>query len=150
MKGTVSMSDLYERDFFAWANEQAVLLRSGKLSEADINNIAEEIESMGRSEKRELVSRLTILLLHLLKWQLQPTHRGASWEASIANARDHIADHLGDNPSLKARLPEAIASAYRYALRDASAETGMRASAFPATCPYSFNEMMDEAFWPGD
>ncbi|WP_419757266.1 DUF29 domain-containing protein [Acidisoma sp.] len=144
------MSDLYERDFFAWANEQAELLRSGKLSDADIINIAEEIDSMGRSEKRELVSRLTILLLHLLKWQFQPTHRGASWEASVANARDHVADHLTDNPSLRVRLPEATASAYRYALREASAETGIRASAFPATCPYSFDEMMDEGFWPGD
>jgi hypothetical protein len=73
-----------------------------------------------------------------------------SWEASIANARDQIADHLADNPSLKARLPEAIDSAYRYARRDASAETGIRASVFPATCPYSLAEIMDEAFWPGD
>jgi hypothetical protein len=144
------MSDLYDHDFYAWANEQAVLLRSGKLSDADVIHIAEEIESMGRSEKRELVSRLTILLLHLLKWQFQPIHRGASWEASIANARDQIADHLGDNPSLKAKLPEAIASAYRYARRDASAETGMRATAFPAACPYSLSDMLDEAFWPGE
>jgi hypothetical protein len=144
------MSDLYDRDFYAWANEQAVLLRSGRLSDADIINIAEEIESMGRSEKRELVSRLAVLLLHLLKWEFQPTHRGASWEASIANSRDHITDHLGDNPSLKARLPEAIEAAYRYARRDASAETGMRASVFPASCPYSFDQMMNESFWPGD
>jgi hypothetical protein len=144
------MSDLYDHDFYAWANEQAGLLRSGKLSAADVAHIAEEIESLGRSEKRELVSRLTVLLLHLLKWQFQPTHRGASWEASIANSRDRIADHLGDNPSLKARLPEAIETAYRYARRDASAETGMRASAFPSTCPYSLSEVMDESFWPGD
>ena len=65
-------NSLYDRDFYAWANEQAALLRSGKLAEADIENIAEEIESMGRSEKRELVNRLTVLLLHLLKWQFQP------------------------------------------------------------------------------
>ena len=144
------MNDLYERDFYAWANEQATLLRTGKLGEADIANIAEEIESMGRSEKRELGSRLAILLLHLLKWQFQPTHRGASWEASIANSRDRIIEHLADNPSLKSQLPEAVASAYRYALRDASAETGMRASSFPQTCPYSYAEIMDEAFWPGE
>ena len=69
---------LYDRDFYAWANEQAALLRAGRLSEADIENIAEEIESMGRSEKRDLVSRLTVVLLHLLKWQFQPSHRSNS------------------------------------------------------------------------
>jgi len=143
-------ASLYERDFYAWANEQAALLRAGKLAAADTEHIAEEIESMGRGEKRELVSRLTVLLLHLLKWQFQPTHRGTSWEVSIANSRDQFADHLADNPSLKARLPEATESAYRYARREASAETGLRATAFPASCPYSFGQMMDEGFWPGD
>ncbi len=64
-------SALYDRDFFAWANEQAALLREGKLEEADLESIAEEIESMGKTEKRELISRLTVLLLHLLKWRYQ-------------------------------------------------------------------------------
>jgi hypothetical protein len=72
-------SQLYESDFYAWANEHAALLRGGRLSDADILHIAEEIESMGKSEKRELVSRLTVLLLHLLKWQFQPGRRAASW-----------------------------------------------------------------------
>ena len=72
-------NSLYDRDFYAWANEQAALLRAGRLTEADIENIAEEIESMGRSEKRELVGRLAILLQHLLKWQFQPGRRSASW-----------------------------------------------------------------------
>jgi hypothetical protein len=80
---TDAMTSLYDSDFFAWANEQASLLRAGKLSSADIENIAEEIESMGKSEKRELVSRLTILLLHLLEWQSQPGLRGNSWRYTI-------------------------------------------------------------------
>ncbi|CAK0766895.1 DUF29 domain-containing protein [uncultured Gammaproteobacteria bacterium] len=142
-------SNFYEHDFFAWANEQAALLRAGKLDAADIEHIAEEIESMGRSEKRELVSRLTVLLLHLLKWQFQPDRRGASWEASIANTRDDLADHLADNPSLKAMLSEAIISAYRRARRDAAAETGLPNPSFPLTCPWSFAQLMDENFWPG-
>ncbi|MBF0393862.1 MAG: DUF29 domain-containing protein, partial [Alphaproteobacteria bacterium] len=78
----MNKSDLYERDFFAWANEQAALLRAGNLSVADIEHIAEEIESMGRTERREMVSRLTVLLLHLLKWRYQPSRRGSSWFAS--------------------------------------------------------------------
>ena len=90
---------LYEQDFYAWANEQAALLRAGRLSEADIEHIAEEIESMGKTEKRELVSRLTVLLLHLLKWQHQPTHRGTVWRLTLEEQRNQIEDHLADNPS---------------------------------------------------
>ena len=141
-------STLYETDFYAWANEQAALLRSGKLSLADIENIAEEIESMGKSEKRELVSRLTVLILHLLKWQFQPNLRGNSWRLSVANSRDQLSDHLSDNPSLKAKLSEAIETAYRYARRDAARETGMDVDTFPASCPWSFDQMMDLSFWP--
>jgi len=87
-------NDLYDRDFYAWANEQAALLRAGKLSDADVANIAEEIESMGRSEKRELVSRLVVLLLHLLKWQYQPARRGRSWQVTIENTRDELDRHM--------------------------------------------------------
>ncbi len=141
-------TSLYDSDFYAWANEQAALLRAGKLNAADIENIAEEIESMGRSEKRELVSRLTILLLHLLKWKHQPSRRGASWEASVANSRDDLVDHIKDNPSLKSHVPEGIDAAYRRARRDATAETGLTASTFPTSCPWSFEQIMDLDFWP--
>jgi predicted nucleic acid-binding Zn-ribbon protein len=143
------MSDLYERDFYAWANEQAALLREGRLSVADIANIAEEIESMGRSEKRELVNRLDVLLLHLLKWQYQPERRGASWRVSIENTRDALTRHMTDNPSLKAKLPEAVADAYRTARRSAAVETGLELDTFPAGCPWTFEQAMDEGFWPG-
>ena len=108
-------TSLYDQDFYAWANEQAALLRAGKLAAADIEHIAEEIESMGKAEKRELVSRLTVLLLHLLKWQFQPDRRGSSWDATITVQRDDITDHLRDNPSLKAKIGAAITDAYRKA-----------------------------------
>ncbi|MGD0108784.1 MAG: DUF29 domain-containing protein [Rhodopila sp.] len=139
---------LHDQDFFAWANEQAALLRAGRLSEADIEHIAEEIESMGKTEKRELVSRLTILLLHLLKWQFQPNLRGISWRISIENARDEIVDHLGDNPSLKSQLDASIIAAYRRARRQATAETGLADPVFPPSCPWSFDLAMDADFWP--
>ncbi len=138
------MSDLYERDFYAWANQQAALLRAGALSAADIANIAEEIESMGRSEKRELTNRLGVLLAHLLKWQHQPVRRGNSWRLSIANARDEITNHLADNPSLKARLDEVMKIAYPLARRTASIETDLTLSTFPAECPWTFEQAMQE------
>jgi hypothetical protein len=139
---------LYDRDFYAWANEQASLLRAGKLDQADIENIAEEIESMGRSEKRELVNRLTVLLLHLLKWQFQPGLRGNSWRLSVREQRIRLKRHLADNPSLKSRLTDALDEAWEVALLDAQRETGFAAEAFPASCPYTFDDAMDADFWP--
>lgn len=144
----MSGSSLYDTDFYAWANEQAALLRAGKLSAADIEHIAEEIESMGRSEKRELVSRLEVLLLHLLKWRFQPALRGASWEATITVQRDDLSDHLRDNPSLKAKLDEVMVDAYRKAAIRAVGETGLSKGTFPDRCPWMFEQIMDEGFWP--
>src|SRR5271165_5719414 len=101
-------SPLYDRDFFAWSREQAELLRAGNLEQADIEHIAEEIDSMGRMEKRELTSRLSVLLLHLLKWRYQPETRGPSWEAHLRVQRNRLAEHLDDNPSLRPLLPQAL------------------------------------------
>ena len=144
------MSDAtaYEQDFYAWANRQAALLRAGRLSEADIENIAEEIESMGRSEKRELVNRLAVLLTHLLKWQVQPTHRGNSWRLTIVEQRIQLAEHLKDNPSLKATLPETFTTAYRLALVVAQKETNLPEGAFPAACPWTPDQVMADDFMP--
>jgi hypothetical protein len=140
------MSDLYDRDFYAWTAEQAGSLRAGNVSAADIAHIAEEIESMGRSEKRELVRRLTILLQHLLKWRFQPDRRSRSWRLSIANTRDQLAEHLADNPSLNAKIPDAMGSAYRYARRYVAIETGFPEDLFPVDCPWTFDQAtQDEA-----
>lgn len=144
----MSSAKLYDEDFYAWANEQAGLLRAGKLSEADIEHIAEEIESMGKGEKRELVSRLNVLLLHLLKWQFQPGPRSASWQATIRVRRRDLAAHLADNPSLKALLPPAIAQAYGNAAIEAETETGLSEGTFPATCPWSYDTVMAPDIWP--
>jgi hypothetical protein len=140
---------LYDQDFYAWANEQAGLLRAGKLSEADIENIAEEIESMGKGEKRELVNRLNVLLLHLLKWQSQPSHRGHSWRNSIRIQRRKVAAHMADNPSLKALLSQALNQAYGTAVIEAETETGLDGATFPAVCEWSYEQIMDPQFWPG-
>ena len=139
---------LHDTDFHAWANEQAALLRAGRLTEADIENIAEEIESMGRSEKRELVNRLTVLLVHLLKWRYQSVLQSHSWRNTIEQQRLHLKEHLADNPSLKSKLDEAMASAWQHARIDAEHETGQPRTVFPSTCPFPFEQAMDPGFWP--
>ena len=136
-------SPLYDQDFFAWSRQQADLLRAGDLARADIEHIAEEIESLGRTEKRELINRLTVLLLHLLKWRYQPEKRGASWEASIRVQRNRLADHLEDNPSLAPLLPQARLSAYGDAALEAVADTGLPGATFPQACPWSDEQVLD-------
>jgi hypothetical protein len=142
------MSDLYDRDFYGWANEQAALLRAGNLSAADIEHIAEEIESMGRSEKRELTNRLAVLLAHLLKWQFQPDRRGRSWLATIREQRLQAEQVFVDNPSLRPQLAAIIDGAYKAAVQIAIRETDLPEDTFPTTCPWSFEQTMDDAFWP--
>lgn len=138
------MSDLYERDFYAWSEHQAALLRAGNAAAADLAHIAEEIESMGRSERRELINRLAVLLLHLLKWNAQPALRGTSWRSTIREQRRQIARLLEDNPSLRAQLPRILTSAYGDALVAVERETGIAESAFPAVCPFTFEQAMTE------
>ena len=142
------MSNVYESDFYAWAMEQAALLRARRFEAADIDNIAEEIESMGRGEWRELVNRLAVLLLHLLKWQFQPGFRSPSWSATIREQRIRQRSHMRDNPSLKAKLDESFAEAYELAVVGAARETGFPDSVFPKTAPYRFEQAADDAFWP--
>ena len=146
----MSNSTLYDRDFYAWANEQAALLRERRFDAADLANIIEEIETLGRSEMRELVSRLRLLLLHLLKWQYQPNFQGPSWRTSIVIQRHGISEHLTESPSLKSRLAEAISRAYHLARGEAAMETGLADKTFPPICPWSFEQMMAEDFWPGE
>jgi len=123
---------LCDRDFYAWANEQAALLRAGQLSAADIAHIAEEIESMGKTETRELVNRLAVLLMHLLKWQYQSSLRGKSRRVTVEEQRRQLVRHLRDNPSLKGSLPEAMADSYGDAILAAARETDLEAEIFPA------------------
>jgi hypothetical protein len=148
LKDSTMSNTLYDQDFYAWANEQAALLRAGKLEAADIEHIAEEIESMGRSEKRELINRLTVLLIHLLKWRYQPALRSGSWRLTIEEQRYRLEDHLADNPSLKAQLDRVMHDAYRRARLGAERETGLLRTAFPEVCPFSFDEAIRGDFWP--
>jgi len=138
------MSDLYDHDFFAWANEQAALLRAGRLPDADIANIAEEIESMGRSERNQLTNRLAALLAHLLKWQFQPGLRGNSWRLTIREQRRRADRVLDQNPSLRPALPAILAEAYGDAMLIAERETGLPEDTFPTDCPWTFDQAMQD------
>lgn len=138
----------YEQDFFAWTIEQARLLREGALSEVDAGNIAEELEGTGRTDRRELRSRLIVLLMHLLKYRFQPDGRSPSWRTTIRTQRDEIEALLTDSPSLRPIVLELLGIAYKRACRDTIDETGLAASAFPAECPFTAEQILSEDFLP--
>ncbi|MEK7409084.1 MAG: DUF29 domain-containing protein [Acidobacteriota bacterium] len=140
--------ELYDRDFYQWAVRNAELLRSGKMAEADIAHIAEELEDMGKSEKRELGNRLIKLITHLLKYRMQPRRRSRSWRVTIASQRIAIGQLLGDNPSLAAGLEQAVADVYRPAVRLAAAETDVPAEELPQSCPFTAAQILDEDYLP--
>jgi ribosomal protein L29 len=139
----------YEEDFYNWSLYNAQLLREGKITEIDAIHIAEELESMGKRDKRELISRLTVLLAHLLKWQFQPNMRSKSWQSTIREQRTQIAKLLKDSPSLKPQLQtEGIVEAYPDALEIALEETGLSESTFPKQCSYSLEQLLNKQFYP--
>ena len=142
------MSDLYEADGYSWAMAQAEALRRRSANEIDWDNVAEEIESLGKSFANELRSRYVVLLSHLLKWLFQPERRSRSWEATIRTQRLQIADHVAENPGLKSRQADLFMKAYRVARSEASGETDLPIETFPEESPFTLEDAMDEGFWP--
>lgn len=138
----------YETDFYGWTQEQAELLRARRLDEIDLENLIEEVESMGKSEESDLESRLEILFMHLLKWVYEPELRGKSWVNSIKEQRRKIPRRLKKNPGLKSKLPEIILEAYQDARESAADETGLPEQTFPKECPWALEEALNPEFWP--
>jgi len=138
----------YEQDLYAWTLENTRLLREGRLSEIDVVNIIEELEYMARKDRKELVNRLAILLMHLLKWQFQPDKRTRSWELTIQVQRDEISELLEESPSLKHEINDKLQRAYRRATLETENETGLSVKAFPPTCPYTLEQALDDDFYP--
>ncbi|MEL6441686.1 MAG: DUF29 domain-containing protein [Cyanobacteria bacterium J06621_8] len=136
----------YQADFYAWTQQQAELLRNKEIEQIDWGNLAEEIEDMGRSEKRQLENRLEVLIMHLLKWQFQPNLRSRSWQLTIKEQRLRINKLLSENPSLKPKLAETREKIYPLAIISAEKETGL--SLFPETCPYELEEILASEFLP--
>lgn len=140
-------ANLYEQDFYAWTMKNAQLLRQGKLAEIDVEHVAEELESMGRGERRELISRLTVLLTHLLKWQLQPLLRGKSWRITIKEQRRAVAKCLKENPSLQPNLSSYFVEAYEDAVLETVKQTPFEEADLPVECPFTLNQILDGDFW---
>jgi len=135
---------LYDQDFYAWTQQQVELLKTGQWKQVDIENLIEEIESLGKQQRQELRNRLGVLLGHLLKWRFQPEDHSKSWFYTIQEQRQKIQDHLEENPSLKPYLPEAISKAYRYGLTLVGKETSLDPKQLPQVCPFSEFEIFDE------
>lgn len=142
--------NLYETDFYAWTQEQATLLRRQRWSQIDLQNLIEEIESLGKQQRQELRNRLSVAIGHLLKWQYQPQYRSRSWLATLRVQRRDTSRLLNDNPSLKAYLADAVHEAYENARDLAMGETDLPEQTFPLDCPYSLAEILDAGFYPGE
>ncbi len=143
-------SATYDEDFYLWTQEMAVALRQGDFSALDRENLAEEIENLGKSDRRALKSRLEILLMHLLKWQFQPNRRSGSWQGTIIEQRLRIQDILTDSPSLKNYLISILPGATHNAILLAAAETTLPLDLFPKDCPYSIKQILDIDYLPPD
>jgi hypothetical protein len=141
-------AELYERDFYSWALQQARLLKERRFGELDLDNVAEELESLGREQAAKLRSSYRVLLMHLLKWAWQPQRRSRSWRGTIVRERLAAARQLAENPGLKPRRARLFAEAYADARKEAAAETGLPLDGFPKTCPFTIEQALDEEFWP--
>ena len=138
----------YEADFYQWSLEQARLLRSGEWEAVDVEHLAEEIEDMGKSLRREWDSRLKVLIVHLLKWVFQPELRGISWQLTIQEQRDQLHELLADNPSLKNQMTASLDRTYPRAVRRTALETSFAEETFPTECPFRLEDILNESFWP--
>jgi Domain of unknown function DUF29 len=144
----MNMQSLYDRDFNLWIQEHILLLKEARFNEIDTVHLVEELEDMGKRDKRELKSRLRVLIAHLLKWQFQPEGRGTSWESSINEQRLEIIFLLKDMPSLKNLIDSAIMEIYADAVDWASDETKLAQTVFPPQCPFSQEQLLDKKFFP--
>jgi hypothetical protein len=142
------MSEQYLTDFSSWIDQTAQLLRERRWHEIDVEKLIEEVEDLGKSERRGIASQLTRLLLHLLKWQYQPQRRSDSWLDSITDARTQIELAIADSPSLKSYPAEQLEERYQRARRQAAKQTNLEISVFPEVCPYSLELVLSEDWLP--
>jgi hypothetical protein len=142
------MNPSYDQDYYLWFIDQARLLRGGMWQHLDVGHLAEELEDMGKREKRALRSRTVVLLAHLLKYAHQPERRGPSWSGTIREQRKQLGELLRDSPSLRPRLIEDLEDSYISARLLAAGETGLPEAEFPTHCPFTLEQLLDEDFWP--
>jgi hypothetical protein len=142
------LSTLYEQDYYLWLETTAKLLRDGQLSALDAANLLEEIEDMGRSEKRAVYSNLKILLMHLLKYRYQPEKRSNSWIASIVEHQQRLKKAFKESPSLQPYFTEVFNECYQDARELAAAETGLAIDWFPVETPFTPEEILTSGYLP--
>ena len=142
------METTYTTDFNKWVEQTAQLLRSRRWQDLDIQHLIEEVEDLGKSERRGVASQLTRLLLHLLKWQYQPQRRSDSWLDSITDARTQIDLAIADSPSLRSHPEEQLKQSYQRARRQAAKQSKMPLEVFPEDCPYALDLVLDEDWLP--
>lgn len=145
---SATLDGLYDQDFTAWCDETARLLRAGRFTDVDVQNLIEEVEAMAGNQRREVSSRLRVLIVHLLKWDKQPGKRSTSWISTLATQRDDLEDVLEQSPSLRRTLQDAVTKMYPRAVRLASIQTGLPKNVFPPECPYSLDQILDYDFPP--
>lgn len=138
----------YDADYALWSAEQAALLRAGRFDVIDRENLAEEVEGLGRSDRYEIEHRLEILLLHLLKWEYQPKRRKSGWRSTIREQRLRLNRLVGESPSLKNYPSLVLEDAYRIARAKAEDETGIAFEQFPEACPFVIQQVLDAGFLP--
>jgi predicted DNA-binding ribbon-helix-helix protein len=143
-----NLAQLYNQDFYLWLETTANLLKNRQLDQLDYDNLIEEIETMGRSEKRGLSSNLKVILMHLLKWKYQQEKHCNSWHFTIIEHRHRVEEILEESPSLKVYIPEIITQCYQKARKEASVETGLSINTFPVDCIFSQEEVLDLDFLP--
>jgi Domain of unknown function DUF29 len=143
MAKALDRPSLYDTDYAAWLEEQVAHLRAGRLAALDVDHVAEELESLMKSERRELRSRLEVLILHLLKWDHQPEQRSNRWRATVAEQRRRIRDLLVDSPSFKQEIDPICAAVHADAVQGAAIETSLSESAFPSTLPYTVEQIFE-------
>ena len=143
-----SAPPLYDRDFHAWSEEQSRLLKARSRSGLDWENLAEEIATLGRSERSEIRSRIRVILVHLLKWQFQPGGRNASWAGTLLEQRDQLNETINASPSLRGYPQSILPRQYDIARLKAAGETGLPVENFPQECPYTAAEILDDTFFP--
>jgi hypothetical protein len=146
LSSTANTANLYDRDYYLWLTHTAQLIKEGKFSEVDVANLIEEIEDMGRSEKRAVKSNLIIVLLHLLKYKYQPAKRTNSWKSSIREHRRRLRDDFQTSPSLKRYFEEVMEECYQDAREQAADETGLSLDTFPTESPFSTSEVLNPDF----
>jgi hypothetical protein len=138
---TVPLAELYDQDETAWLERMSQLIRQRRLTDLDLDNLAEYLSDTARRDRRDVKRRLGILMAHLLKWEFQPDRRSRNWRATIVTQRQELVELAGSGV-LRTHADAVLAESYANAVELAAAETGLATDTFPAECPYTVEQLL--------